>query len=252
MRRRPTPLLASLLAGLATLHGTAAAQVTAGQVDNFENGTTQNWVTNLLGMGGTLPPALVPTNIATGGPAGVDDNYLRLGASGQPGPGGRIAVLNYAGQWVGNYLAAGIGAIRLDARNFGTTDLELRILFENPALPPNPAPPSIEAVSAVPILLRAGSGWQTLTFPLFGAAGLVGITGEGGSAGDVMTLLAATTGIRLIHLPAGSSPADNGPPIAASLGIDNVTAVSTVPEPTSLALLGTGAAGLLARRRRRR
>ena len=47
------------------------AQVVANQVDDFEDGTTQNWV-----IGGAAGPEFQPMNVATDGPGGVDDNYL--------------------------------------------------------------------------------------------------------------------------------------------------------------------------------
>jgi hypothetical protein len=238
MVRRSTSLVAALVAGLVTLQGTAAAQVTAGQVDNFENGTTQNWAINLLGMG-SPPPATLPTNVPTGGPAGANDNYLRLTAVGTEGPGGRLTSINFMGQWRGNYLAAGIGAIRLDAINLGTTDLSLRLLFENPVA----GPPTDVAASSTALFLPAGSGWTSLLFPLVGPGGLTPI------AGSLSTLLANTTAIRIYHSP---TLTDVGPNVAAQLGVDNITAVATVPEPSTLALLATGALGLLVRRRRQR
>jgi hypothetical protein len=232
--------------------GTAGAQVAVGQVDTFGDGTTQNWLINILGPGspgGPPPAAALPTN-ALGGPGGPADQYLRLHSVGGTGigpePGSRLAVINYGGQWVGNYLAAGIGRIRFDANNFGDTDLALRLLFENPGLPPSPSPPTIEALSATPILLAAGSGWQTLTFPLFGPDGLVTLGG-----GDLTTLLSNTTAIRIFNLPAGAPLADNGPPIVATLGVDNVTALAAVPEPATVTLVGVGVLALAAWRRRR-
>ena len=76
--------------------------VTVGQVDTFEDGTTMNWF-----VPGAHP--FPPANITTGGPAGVNDNFLMLTATGNPGAGGRLAVLNES-QWQGNYLALGYHA----------------------------------------------------------------------------------------------------------------------------------------------
>lgn len=68
-------------------------------------------------------------------------------------------------------------------------------------------------------------------------------------AGNLNTLLSNTTAIRLYHAP---TLAETGPFVAASLGVDNITATAVVPEPASVVLVGTGALALLALRRRRR
>ena len=115
--------------------------VTIGQVDNFEDGTTQNWVINLLGMGSPPSP---PANIPTGGPAGVGDNYLQLTSTGILNTAGsRLVGVNYMHQWTGNYIAAGITSLSMDVNNLGNTDLYLRLLFADPM----DAPPDNEAFS---------------------------------------------------------------------------------------------------------
>src|SRR3954447_19404395 len=94
---------ASLLA--ACLAVPARADLTLGQTDTFEDRTTQGWT-----AGGIIPGTVVPvppTNIPTGGPAGVDDNFLQLTALGGDGPGSRLSSFNLS-RWSGDYLAAGI------------------------------------------------------------------------------------------------------------------------------------------------
>ena len=93
----------------ATTTPAARAAIVAGQVDDFEDGTTRNWQT---GAGNPNPG----TNVAAGGPAGADDNYLLLRANGG-GSGGRLVAFNSA-QWAGNYLAANVNEIEMQVNSF--------------------------------------------------------------------------------------------------------------------------------------
>src|SRR6188768_1871394 len=161
----------------------SAAPILVGQKDTFEDGTTQGWVVGLLGA---LSPA-PPVNVASGGPAGLNDNYLRLTSVGGSGAGSRLTAIN-PDQWAGDYLAGGIGAISMDLINLGASDLSLRLLFEDPAA----GPPANVAVSTTPIVLGAGSGWVHVTFDI----GLVNLTAL---AGNVSAALSGTTAFRLYH-----------------------------------------------------
>src|SRR5436190_14081933 len=105
--------------------------VTLGQIDNFEDGTTQNWVINLLNMGNP-PPEAFPKNVPTGGPSGLNDNYLQLTSTGSDGPGGRLVGVQYKNQWSGNFLAAGISGISMNVNNLGGTNISLRLVIANP------------------------------------------------------------------------------------------------------------------------
>jgi len=201
--------------------GRASAAV-IGLQDTFEDGTTQNWRINLLGQGSN---ANQPVNVATGGPAGVDDNYMLMTSTGLPGAGGRLVVLNPA-QWAGDYIAAGINTIRMDVRNFGNQDLSLRLLFEDPM----GAPPENEAITQS-VLLPAGSGWTPISFSIRPGSLIV----EEGSA---LLALQHATILRIFNNPNAEGP-DEAAPIAASLGVDNIEAVAA-PEPSSLLLLSGG------------
>jgi hypothetical protein len=247
--QRPTKLLATaLLVGLSLAAGTRArAQITLGHVDDFQDGTTQGWMINPLGMG--VPPAAAfPVVIPNGGPGGAGDAFLQLHSvggtpglpPGAPQPGSRLTAINPFAQWAGNYTAAGVNTIALDARNPGSTDLALRFLLENPTFV---GPPTDIGISTTPILLPAGSGWTHLLFPL----ALTPLTPPVGGTSNLAALLSNVTAIRLFHSP---GLADNGPRVVATLDVDNITALAT-PEPTSLALLAGGAALLLGLGRRR-
>jgi hypothetical protein len=224
-------LVAATTLVVLTLTTTANAAPILGQVDDFEDGTTEGWIINLLGLGAP-PPATIPTNIPTGGPAGADDNYLQLTSLGTLTAGGRLTAMNPFGQWAGDYLASGITAIEMDVRNLGASDLELRLLFEDPSA----GPPTNIAVSSDSILLPAGSGWMHVVFPVTPDA-LTAVLG------DVNTALANTTILRIFH---GATATFPGSPIAAQLGVDNITATQ-LPEPGTLALFAVGAAALARR-----
>lgn len=224
------PLAIAVAIAIAVLPATSRAQISAGHVNNFEDGTTQGWRINPLNMG-SPPPASLPGNIASGGPAGVNDNYLRLTSLGGMGAGSRMVVTNDAG-WRGNYIAAGIESIRMDAINLGSTDLALRFFIEDPTT----GPPVNIAMSAEPQILAAGSGWQTLEFPLYGATGLAALLG------DVNAALSATTVVRILHSDTFNYPPES---IAAQLGVDNITAnvsmsATVVPEPATVAMMAIG------------
>jgi hypothetical protein len=232
-----------------------ADAVTAGQIDTFEDGTTAGWTINLLGMG-SPPAAALPTTVSTGGPAGPGDAYLQLGAVGGSGAGSRLSAIN-AAQWAGDYLASGVTTITLDVSNLGTTDLALRLLFENPVLGVTPVGPTDVAFSTDPITVPASSGWISVAFPIT----VADLTAE---IGDVATALSTSTVFRIFHNPdpAFPGPGIGLPAIVATLGVDNICAVAPgvsciadiepVPEPGTVWLVGGSLMGLAALQRLRR
>ena len=206
-----------------TLCASATSQaVSIGLTDTFEDGTTRNWVTGLLGSPNPLPPV----NVASGGPGGVNDNFLQVTSAGGQGPGSRLSVINFLNQWAGNYIDAGVSAISMDVRNLGATDLSLRLVFADPVA----GPPVNVAFSSAPVFLPAGGGWTSVTFPV----GLADLTG---GLGTVEAALKNATEVRIYHSPAPNAPnpVTPIPAIVASLGIDNIQA--RAPDVGSTALL---------------
>lgn len=214
---------AVLLATLLSVSSTWAA-VSVGQIDTFEDGTTQGWIGG-LGMGAPHPAP--PVN-ALGGPGGASDNFLQLTSVGGGGSGGRLSVLNLS-QWTGNYIAAGVNSISMDLINLGNTNLSLRLVFEDPTT----GPPSNIAFSQSAFMLPAGSGWTHAVFP-------ISVSDLQAGLGDVTTALTNTTAIRLYHSASPNFPNPVFPiaPIVAQVGVDNIQAsAARVPDGGSTALL---------------
>jgi hypothetical protein len=182
--------------------------VAIGQIDDFEDGTTQDWQSGLSNPNG-------PANVATGGPAGAGDSFLQLTSSGS-GSGGKLVAF-CTDQWAGDYLAAGLNSIQMQVKNLGATNLVLRLIFENEVVGQ-----SLGTIS--PVNLPAGSDWTTVSFSL--AAGNL----TGGSYAAVMNNV---TTFDIAHGPNPISARSSSPNIVAQLGVDNITAV---PEPNAIAL----------------
>jgi hypothetical protein len=222
-RRFWTGLLAILLTAL------PSAAVVLGQNDDFEDGTTSGWT-----IGQSLPSA--PQNVATGGPAGADDNYLLVTGLGGFGGGSRLVAFNFT-QWAGNYTAAGVVAILADVNNFGPTDLSLRLLIADGAGQFF----SNGVISAEAVVVPAGSGWVTVAFPI-SVADLVVLQGN-----------AATALSNAVNLWIEHNEGTTHPP-ASFAGTQGVDTDEALPEPAAAAALACGCAllALLERRRARR
>ena len=189
MLRRSSLAVSLLVVGLCA---SPVAGATIGQIDTFQDGTTNGWFAGGLGLG-AFPP-VPPANVPTGGPAGTDDAFLQITSGGGDGPGSRLVAMNGT-QWAGDYLAEGITGIEMDVLNLGASDLTLRLMFENPM----GGPPTDIAVTTAGVSLPVGSGWQHVVFSILPAQ-LTAVIG------DATTALATTTLIRIFHATERGEP----------------------------------------------
>jgi len=196
--------------------------VLLGQIDNFQDGTSQNWITGHSSLG----------NISTGGPAGAGDRFAQYASTGTGGTDSRMVFFNNS-QWLGNYVGAGITGIGIDVDNLGSSALSLRLAFFLDS--------SDGYVTTTPLALAAHSGWEHTTFSL-NAANFTTI----GSPGAFNTLLSNFSG--QLRILSSTSPSLVGDVIAGTLGIDNVQAI---PEPRTIMMVGLGILVVICLRRRR-
>ena len=170
--------------------------ITFGQLDDFEDETEMSW-----GSGGPNPTP--PTAITSGGPTGLDDAYLQITSSGTSGAGGKMAGFNTA-HWTGDYIAEGVKSIPMDVNNLSGPDLYLRVKLDGPGG---------NFYSINPIMLPAGSGWQSIVFPIE-AADLTG-------GADVNATLSDVTALWIYSNPNTGFP---GLPTNSVVGVDNILA----------------------------
>jgi hypothetical protein len=199
-----------LLAAVLTASAPAAA-VTLGQIDDFQDGTTQGWTS-----GGINPNP--PINVPDVGPAGLGDDSLQITSTGILGPGSRFVAFNGT-QWAGNYPSVGVDMIVLDINNTGAVTLNLRVALDGAGG---------RFVTTVSVPIAAASGWQTVGLSIAPAD----LTSVGGL--DVNATFAAVTQLRVIS---ALNPTFQGDAIVAQGLVDNVIAV---PEPAEWLLLAAG------------
>jgi hypothetical protein len=233
--RAAGPFLAALALALAA-SAPAPAQPALGQVDNFQNGTTQNW-TNGGGVG--APPVV---NVATGGPAGAGDAFLQFSALGGGGSGSRLVVFNRT-QWAGNFAGPGITAVELDLKNISGPTLSMRVGLKSST---GIGAPGYESTTA--FSLPGDGAWHHATF-LLDSAHLSPVN----SPAPLDSFLTSVAEFRILS-QAGPTLTLNGDAVAATVGADNIHAFAPVPEPgwLLLAVAGGGALGRTAVRAHRR
>lgn len=175
------------------------AAISLSTFNNFEDATTQGWII------GNATATNGPQNIATGGPTGVDDNYLQNQSDGV-GTDGKFVFFNTTTDWTGNWTAAGVTYITFMVNNTGSTILKLRIAIDGTGG---------RWCSTLPITVNPSSGWIPISIPV--SAG--DFSSAGG--GDITTTLSNVTTMRILSNASVSYVGEN---IVGQAGFDNIAA----------------------------
>lgn len=197
--------LAALLAFVVAVIGAERGwAITAGQVDDFEDGTVQGWIEG----GGSPNP---PVNVVSGGNPG---RFLEDVSTGFGRAGSRLVMFNQS-QWAGNYVDAGIASVDVDLMNVdGGSPLPIRLAVQGPG--------GTQFGSVQAFQLPADNQWHTASFGL-SADDLALVTG----GASLEAVLSTVDTVRI--LSAAGGPAWRGDSVAARLGVDNITAVTAGP-----------------------
>jgi hypothetical protein len=180
--------------------------VTLGQVDDFQDGTTQNWGTD----------STITTNLPDTGPEEVGDNALDVATN------SRAVVFN-EDQWTGDWIAANLHTIAMDVRSLDNNDLTLWLGIAKGPRSGSGNGDTYVTSSSQPV---PGDGlWHSISFPITEND----FTNIGGT--DVEKALKGISQLRIIHNPNQNFIGELG---VTGFQLDNIAAV---PEPGCLALL---------------
>jgi hypothetical protein len=186
----------------------AVADITFGQVDDFEDGTPAGWSEG-------FPSQNPPTNVATGGPGGAGDHYLQNVSAGI-GSGSHQVMFDRS-RWTGDFGTAGVTRVEADLANFGATPLAIRVAIKGQSL--------TWWSSTDPIALPPDGTWRHVAFGL-DMASLSLVTGPD----SLETVRGAVQEFRVVSAEAG--PSYLGEDVDGTLGMDNFRALRLAGDAT--------------------
>jgi Dockerin type I domain len=210
-------LVASLVASFAVAASPCWA-ITLGHVDNFNDGTTQGWRVG--------SPGDFPVNEPNIGQSGVGDHALWM-ATAPAGTVSNLLVFNTSSNWTGNWMAAGVSRIELDARDPGSNNfpLAIRLGIAGPGGGPSTGGGGDTYVTeAMPV--PSDGQWHRLAFDVSPSS----FFSTGGS--NIDRALADVRHFRILHNPAQSFTG------ATTIGggefyLDNIQALSAIEPPST-------------------
>lgn len=205
---------------LLALAAPAQALFITHDIDDFEDGTMQNWF-----LTGNPNPS---QHLFNGGRPGKGKKFFRVTSNTGSGPNSRLFIKNNL-QWTGNLLLRNVSRVFASLNNLGSNTLHLRVALQNAN--------GTRYVSSNSFILQPGSDWVDARFSLM-EQDLTRISGQD-------TYSSTLTNVTEFRILSSTTPSYEGDSITATLGIDNI---STVPEPSVVALMTIGLLMVLPRR----
>jgi hypothetical protein len=178
------------------------AQIMVGHIDDFQDGTTQEW------LGANVEA------VADAGPNGAGDTALRSSATGAPfGPNGKLIVFNNTDSWTGNWTAAGVVQISLDVHNPNAFPLFMRLAIAGPDGFFGGGGGDVHLTDGIEV--AGDNAWHSITFDVLAD----NFTSLNPTHQDAAAALADVTHFRVLHHPEHSFV---GEAIDADFLIDNI------------------------------
>ena len=207
---------------------TPARAIVNGQLDTFEDGTSEYWVNGFDDLA-----------VSLGGPGGAADHFLLIGAGGFSGFSSKLVGYN-ATQWTGNFIAAGVNAVEMDLKAIsidpisGISALTIRIAFRSETGPLISKGAS-GYVSSNSASIPVDGLWHHAVFN-FSSLLPINSTNDGMPPAPLATFLTAPAEFRILHLV--NPNAVIGDIVKASLGVDNIHAFTNVSVLSTTRLSG--------------
>jgi hypothetical protein len=209
---------AVLLAAIGFVWTIPAPAIIVNHVDNFNDGTNQDWRVEV--------PGDFPLNQPDFGPNGSGDAALWMATDGAGGSQPELEVFNTSSDWTGSWTAAGVAKIQLDVLgpSSNSFQLQMRLGIAGPQPPGEGGSGNTWVTPAIAV--SSDGQWHRVTFDVLSA----NFVSTGGS--NVGSALGSVAHFRILHNPEVSFIGADTRSGGGEFFLDNITALAAASGPT--------------------